>query len=576
MENFLLYIGKSALAAGAFYLVYLALFQNQKQFTFNRIYLPVSLAVSFVIPLITFTKIRYLDAAPVSAKSMAFLPEINQVNQADEFQFEWLHYLFGIYIAGAFGFLSFLILGHVKAISIVKKSQLKKLFEIKVNITKNDVHPFSFFHKIVLSKQTLDNPNLKLIVEHENIHVKEKHTFDILFSELMFLLQWFNPFAWLIKDAIKNNLEYKTDQKLTETHNPQAYQLAMVGLADKKGVAPFLTALNGTQLKKRIIMMKKKTENKYAIVKQLVVLPLLAVLVMGLSNREVKTEFVPTENQVEILSGEKVIKGKVTDDKGKPLYVVDGESVGNIDSINPDDIESVSVLKDKSATDLYGKKGKNGVIVVTTKKSGSIQKGELPVVLNGKLTQLTLKEVDRDLIQNIKRIEPEEAIKKYGEKGENGVFEITSRNVYTDKVKVKSSEEPEKEKITSELELRKFIAKKIKYPTLATETNTEETINVAVKFDKNGKIKQISENDTNLNIYKKADFMLDEVVVIAYSKVKKGTENPNQGKVKTTEEDPLTLLANEVKRVIELIPEIDIPEFKNKTVGITVKFELQD
>jgi len=48
MESYLFYIGKAALAAGAFYIAYLALFQNRKQFVFNRIYLPVSLALSFL------------------------------------------------------------------------------------------------------------------------------------------------------------------------------------------------------------------------------------------------------------------------------------------------------------------------------------------------------------------------------------------------------------------------------------------------------------------------------------------------------------------------------------------------
>jgi hypothetical protein len=76
----------------------------------------------------------------------------------------------------------------------------------------------------------------------------------------------------------------------------------MVALADKKGVAPFLTALNGSQLKNRIIMMKKKTENKFAPLKQLIILPLLAVLVMGLSNKEVKTEIILAEEQTEIYS----------------------------------------------------------------------------------------------------------------------------------------------------------------------------------------------------------------------------------------------------------------------------------
>lgn len=295
MENFLIYIAKSALAAGAFYLLYLALFQHQKQFVFNRIYLPVSLALSFIIPLITFTSVRYIHipAAPVETNSFAYLAEPTMTQPlAPAFEMEWFHYLMGLYALGILGFLCYLILGHFKAFSIIKKSRLQKLFNVNVNVTNKDVHPFSFFDKIVLSDRTLDNPHLGMIVLHEEIHVREKHTLDILFAEILFLLQWFNPFAWLLKDAIKNNLEYKTDHQVVKTIDPQQYQLAMVGLAHKEGIAPFLTALNGSQLKNRIVMMKKKTRNKYALLKQLLVLPLLAVLTMSLANKEVKTEIV--------------------------------------------------------------------------------------------------------------------------------------------------------------------------------------------------------------------------------------------------------------------------------------------
>ena len=54
----------------------------------------------------------------------------------------------------------------------------------------------------------------------------------------------------------------------------------------------------------------------------------------------------------------------------KALLVVDGviKSMDELQSIKPDDIESISVLKEKSATDKYGEKGKNGVIEVTKKK----------------------------------------------------------------------------------------------------------------------------------------------------------------------------------------------------------------
>lgn len=296
METYLVYIGKAAIGAGAFYLAYLLMFQHQKHFGFNRIYLPVSLALSFMIPLITFTTTKYIEPVNFDGNSFAYLAPVSGEIQQPVFVLEWYHYLFGLYLLGAGGFLFHLLLGHLKAIKIVKQSTVQQKFGTKVNVTKKNVHPFSFFSKIVIAEKTLSHPELEMIVSHEKIHVREKHTLDILFTEIMFLLQWFNPFAWLLKDAVKNNLEYKTDHEIVKQFNPQEYQLAMVSLAGEKGVAPFLTALNGSQLKNRIIMMKKKTENKFGVIKQLAVLPLLAILVMGLSNKEMKTEIISQQS----------------------------------------------------------------------------------------------------------------------------------------------------------------------------------------------------------------------------------------------------------------------------------------
>ena len=548
METYLVYIAKAAIAAGAFYIAFLLLFQNQKHFTFNRIYLPVSLAMSFVIPLITFTTIKYIEPVTIpDSGSFAYLPVPNEIPQQPAFVFEWYHYLFGLYLLGTAGFLFHLLLGHLKAINIIQKSRVQKIFNNLVNITPKDIHPFSFFRKIVISEKTLSHPDLEMIVSHENIHVREKHTLDILFTEVLFLLQWFNPFAWLLKDAVKNNLEYLTDHEIAKHYNPKTYQLAMVTLADKQGIAPFLTALNGSQLKNRIVMMKKKKENKYAIVKQLAVLPIMAILIMGLSNKEVKTEFVETETQPEIynssskkytiadieisgiryldksvliqltglklgqeievpgnaittatkklweqglFSDVKISASKIVDDNiwldiylkerpqlsginfhgvskseeddikdklsllkgsqftdkqvndarqtieniflakgfsntevdivqhydlnqsnsvildiyvdkkakdvvgfdygsfkdvdpiGPPLYIVDGVEATNIDQIQPDNIESIDVLKNQSSTAIYGEKGKNGVVLITTKNKEKIEPAK---VLGNKL-----------------------------------------------------------------------------------------------------------------------------------------------------------------------------------------------
>lgn len=405
METYLLYIGKAAIAAGAFYLAFLLLFQDQKHFIFNRIYLPVSLALSFVIPLITFTTIKYIEPVNFDANSFAYpAPASGEIVQP-AFVLEWYHYLFGLYLLGIVGFLFHLLLGHLKAIKIIQKSRVQKIFDKLVNVTQKDVHPFSFFSKIVVSEKTLSHPDLEIIVSHEKIHVREKHTLDILFTEIMFLFQWFNPFAWLLKDAVKNNLEYLTDHEIAKHYNPQTYQLAMVTLADKQGIAPFLTALNGSQLKNRIVMMKKKTENKFAIVKQLAVLPLLAILVMGLSNKEVKTEIIQTE-QTEIFKG-KILKGKITDEKGAPIegasIIVKGTTTGTITDSNGNyelqvnnKNETLSFLVSDFETVNVDLNGQN-IIDVQLKSNNSSKNGEVKVTTSG-TKNFTLEKVDKYIV----------------------------------------------------------------------------------------------------------------------------------------------------------------------------------
>ena len=286
MEVILSYFVKVAFAIAAFYLTFLLLFRQQKQFRFNRLYLNGSLLLSFVIPLITITITR------TASKQVVILTYTNTevspvvVNAPAGFDFQqFLIWGYGII---AFLFFLHLLTGYLKAISIVRKSRETIIHGMKVCLTEKDIHPFTFFNKIVIASGSLTHPGLDMILNHEKVHAAGKHTFDILLSEILFLFQWFNPFAWLLKDAIKDNLEFLTDQKVTDCNNMQSYQMAMVSLADKRGVAPFLNALNGNNLKNRIIMMKKKTENKHKVARRLVILPLLVVLILVLSRKEFK------------------------------------------------------------------------------------------------------------------------------------------------------------------------------------------------------------------------------------------------------------------------------------------------
>lgn len=327
MEAYLIYIAKVSIATFVFYLAFLLLFQNRKQFVFNRLFLPVSFLISYLIPLISIPVVRTVEMTSLETNSFEMTGPVFSSTQTAEtnvealFPIEWHQLLLGIYLLGLCGFLFQLILGNLKAFRIIQKSRKGTLFGMPVSLTIQDVHPFAFFNRIVISENTLASPDIEMIVTHENIHVKENHTLDVILTELLFSFQWFNPFAWLIRDAVKNNLEYKTDHQVVQKFNPKTYQLAMVSLADKSGVTPFLNSLNGSQLKNRIIMMKSKNENKYAIVKQLAVIPLLAFLVVTLANREVKSEVVPaiSQNNINLENNALLSSDKINENKNQNL-----------------------------------------------------------------------------------------------------------------------------------------------------------------------------------------------------------------------------------------------------------------
>lgn len=472
METYLIYIGKVATSAGVFYLAYLILFKNQKHFIFNRIYLPTSLLISFLIPLFTFTAVKYIEypnsvSEPISAPLTTMIntpstPVIHpEIILSNEFQLEWFHYLFGFYIIGIICLVFYLLYAYHKALIIIRNSKENNHGGTKILVTQGDIHPFSFLNKIIIPQKIMKNSWLDVIVNHEKIHVQERHTIDIIFAEFLFILQWFNPFAWLLKNAIKSNLEYKTDHQVIKHFDEVQYQLIMVGLAHKKGIAPFLMALNGSQLKNRITMMKKKTENKYAFVKQMFVLPLLAVLIMGLSNKEVITEYIPSDNSGnnpmisqleknvsvdkinEQLNTNKIkekpelkytgdlLDGtfKIKNSKGdfvEPFYLLNGEEKENLNDLERSNICNMSCLNDELATKYYGSKGKNGVVQIVT-KDWKFPKGSKPlIIIDGEEYSGRIKDIPQENLFHVRELRYPSEREEYGKKGKDGVVEIST------------------------------------------------------------------------------------------------------------------------------------------------------
>ena len=297
------YIIDVAIAITVFYLAYVFLFSNVKMFAFNRIYLISSMLVSFVIPLITFTKkivmpasVGLVGTAPESVSSLTVSPvEVF-------FGLSWQQLLELLFILGFTSFLVILVIGHINILMIIRKSSKQSLYGHYVLVTQKDILPFNYFDKLIIPSKIINTSHIQSVIYHENIHKKELHCIDLLLMEIMFLFQWFNPFAWLMKKAVRDNLEFMTDDKVAGFVDKQEYQLGIIFLAGKTTFYPFPSLSNQSQLKKRIIMMTKNKQSKFQWIKTLIIIPVLAFMTITLSGREVQITFPETEAKTEEIS----------------------------------------------------------------------------------------------------------------------------------------------------------------------------------------------------------------------------------------------------------------------------------
>ena len=143
-------------------------------------------------------------------------------------------------------------------------------------------------------------------------------------------------------------------------------------------------------------------------------------------------------------------KENKNDRKNSNLIILDGKEISQheMDAISPIRIKSVEVLKDKVATEIYGEKGKDGVILITSFKNTDKEKitvvesdyqqkntisisnnGARPLyILDGKeISKKEMEAIDPSTFGHIEILKDASATKKYGKKGENGVVIITSK-----------------------------------------------------------------------------------------------------------------------------------------------------
>lgn len=264
MTPFILYVLKAnglLLLVLGFYFLFL---KKETFFAAIRYYFLIGIACSFLLPLMSFTKTVYIEQRFDWSMLLNQTNEVPRIEEQQSF-FEQLNIeaLIPVLFGGITLIIGLFFCGKVlRLIRHIKQLQLwKSQSNIKVDTTTQEA--YSFWNWIVLPSNYKDIAALETIIQHEHIHVQQKHTVDLLLVHFLRRIFWFNPLLVILERVVRLNLEYVVDQKVTAIQNSYDYQMALVQFEQAKTPSfSLVNSFGASDLKKRIVMLNQpKSKN---------------------------------------------------------------------------------------------------------------------------------------------------------------------------------------------------------------------------------------------------------------------------------------------------------------------------
>ena len=268
------YIVQVLLFQTVFLAVYDLILKKETFFQWNRVYLIITSILAYVIPLIRFTG----ASSNIPQEYRIMLPEVmlspetfieTQVENATVL-FDGIQWVFiiGMLIAG--------ILFTYKLVHIfrlISQNRKEKNKDYSLVLLANDHTAFSFFKYIFLGNTTVQKEE---IIKHELIHVKQKHSIDLLFFELQKILLWFNPYSYLYQKRIAEIHEFIADLKTVNKKEKSTFYNSLLAETFRVDKMAFVNSFNKQSIiKKRIIMFSKKKSKEILKFKYLLLIPVL-------------------------------------------------------------------------------------------------------------------------------------------------------------------------------------------------------------------------------------------------------------------------------------------------------------
>ncbi|OOQ56891.1 M56 family metallopeptidase [Mucilaginibacter pedocola] len=277
--NWLHYLVEANIYLGVFYLCYCLFLNNETHYLLGRGYLLFSCIISFVLPVTQLSVLRpveEIEIEPVLYPAQIPAPLVPKITIAEPVkQITAADILFYAYIIGAVITLVVFAFRLYRLSLLMRKSHALYGDKYKLVQLNGDSTAFSFFNYLFIGTNV---PQPDTIIAHELVHIRQKHSADIVFVELIKVACWFNPLIYLLQRSLRTIHEYIADeQTAAREQDALAYSSFLLHNAYGLQGSPIAHSFfNYNLLKKRIIMLNQQRSGKLARLKYLAAVPLCA------------------------------------------------------------------------------------------------------------------------------------------------------------------------------------------------------------------------------------------------------------------------------------------------------------
>ena len=282
MMDFLIYDVKVAVLIAVFYMFYRLMLAHETFHRVNRLVLLTTAVASFVLPLCVFTmhKTVMVDYDYSQLGELAMNESVVSVVPTDNQPSVILTTVLPVlFIIGMLATLVHTMISLIRIQLLIHRSEKHPQEDgTVICVTGNTaLSPFSWMHYIVMNRSDYEAHDAAILA-HERGHIRLRHSWDLLFVDLLTALQWFNPAMWMLRSDLRAIHEYEADgEVLSLGINARQYQYLLISKAAGIGGYSLANGISHSTLKNRINMMLHKKSNRTSLLKLFALVPIVGI-----------------------------------------------------------------------------------------------------------------------------------------------------------------------------------------------------------------------------------------------------------------------------------------------------------